>query len=280
MTIRRSVLVVGVLAATLAGCPPDEASAPDVTWDEVSPPSEGDAAGGREYALIVRMRMVTISVPLGAASGSEQLWSYLNTEAIEAVRTGSLGRNGLRAGLAPRESWQDVADVLEQMTGTRRKTTVMTCLPGGAVSVEVRRDQPMQTLFVYNRDRTLSGRDYPPADNLLTFFCSLNPDDPSQVTLTVLPQLRTARRRPAVVNRGEVPMIASRPTYFSFEDLAFRVTVPSRDVLIIGPGSGSRRSSSVGNRFLLKRRDGVPHETVLVVIPQVIAAKHNADGAT
>lgn len=277
------MVILGVLATGLTGCPPEEPPAPAETWEAIAPetprPSPSEADGDVDYAYMVRMRMVTISVPLGAASGSEHLWSYLHSESIEAARTGSLGRNGLRVGLVSRENWPDVAAVLDELTGTARKTTVMTCLPGQAVSVALKRDQPMQTVFVFEKDRTLSGQDYPPGDNLLSFFCSMNMNDPSEVTLTAMPQIRTTNRKPEIVKRGDMARIVSRATYFDFEAAAFRAALASRDVLIVGPGQASRRSSSLAHRFLLRQSDGVTYETILVVIPRIFAVPRDRRGS-
>jgi hypothetical protein len=65
--------------------------------------------------------------------------------------------------------------------------------------------------------------------------------------------------------------MASRPDYYSLEAVMFRAVLPSKDVLIIGPGSQSSRSSSIAHSFLLSNKNGIQLETVLVLIPEVFA---------
>ncbi len=238
---------------------------------DADPPNDTDRRD--EYALVVRVTIMTVSVPLGMASGSEELWSYLDEEAVQPVRSGSLGPNGLRAGVAKQANWQDVADVLDRLTARQLKKSTASCLPGAALSIPLKPRQEMQTVFVFDGDRVLSGRDYPPGDNLLGFFCSLNHDDPSRVALTVVPQIRSTRRHPQFVTGDGHAMMISRPDFYNFEELAFRTEVPSKDVIVIGPGRASRRTSSVGARFLLGEVEGVEYETVLILIPEVVAAR-------
>ncbi len=226
-------------------------------------------AGGKSIFLVIKVRMVTISVPVGTASGSEELWSYLDEELVEALRSANLGRNGLRVGVARRQDWPQVAAVLTKMTGRPLRTTTMISMPGDTLPVALKMQQPPQTVFVFHDDRSLTGRDYPGGDNVVALYCTLNEDDPSRIMITGLPEIRTTERFPRFTNTMGRPMMIYRPDYYPFEGMTFRVGLNSRDVLIVGPGFESRRATSVGHRFLIRDSDGVEYETVLVLIPQV-----------
>ena len=74
---------------------------------------EGQADESRQVVLLVRMRLVSIEVPVGQASGSEEIWSYLDEEPVAADGNGVVGRNGFRVGRARRDAWPDLAETLK-----------------------------------------------------------------------------------------------------------------------------------------------------------------------
>ena len=269
-------LCVCTLSAALAGCPPGDGGSPPGPPLGKMPGLEKARADGKNYILFVLLQIVTFEVPVGAASQSEQIWSYLDEEPIGVQRGVSLGRNGIRVGLGRQEDWPDRARLLKQMTGRRTRETTVTLLPGDPKSIVLKKKQPLQTVFTFYGDRTYSGADYPPGDNLLTFVCTLNEDDLSTVRITVLPQIRSSHRRPQVVGRGQGMMIVERPVLYSFHPLLFQASVPKGGVLVIGPNDQSRRPHSAGRSFLVNEKRGIPFETVQVLLPNVYASPPNA----
>jgi hypothetical protein len=146
-------------------------------------------------------------------------------------------------------------------------------IPGDPAPIVVKRDVPGQTIFTYFPDRTLSGIDYPDGcENLLTLTCTLDPDDPKRIMITGLPQIRTNARKVNIVREGDAYSMVAQPTIYSLLPMEFQLTVPSNDVLIIGPGAMARRSSSPGHHFLMRQKDGMEFETVLLLMPEVFAA--------
>ena len=113
----------------------------------------------------------------------------------------------------------------------------------------------------------------PPGDNLITFMCTLNPDDPSEVLITAVPQIRSRDLKTTIVTdpAGQLQAVKA-PEIFAFSQMTFRLPVPNNDLLVIGPSAASRRPQSVGNRVLVKTRDGMEYETVFVLIPEVFWA--------
>jgi len=95
----------------------------------------------------------------------------------------ALGRNGFRIGLAKRDSWPDLARIFKRLTGQQTKESTFLRVPGAPIEVVLKEQQPGQTIFTVNDDRTISGEDYPPADNLLTLLCTFNQDEPNHVLL-------------------------------------------------------------------------------------------------
>ena len=264
-------------AAALAGCP-----LPDTTFPALPPPIVGGETtvpgsklpihGTDRYFVVVRLRIATIEVPVGTASGSEEIWSYLDEESIAATRSGILGRNGFRVGLGRKDSWDDVAAILKKMTAKKSEISMMMARPGVAVPFVLKQTAKSQTVFTFYEDRTLRGADYPPGENLLAIVCTLNEDDPTRVLLTGVPQLRSNRRRPRVVTDLGRSVMAYEPELASLRELTFQLSIPSEDFIVIGPGAGSRRLHSAGHEFLVRSKDGIEFETVLVLIPEVFAA--------
>jgi len=277
---RLAATLLAVLSAVLGGCPADPTGlGPNPLVGNRRMPGRidpndarsGTAKPGR-YVLVARLRLVTIEVPVGTASGSEEIWSYLDEEPVSAIRSASLGRNGLRVGLGREDSWPDLARIFKRMTGRSPKQNLVVAVPGDPLPIVLKERQQIQTIFTFYDDRTLSGADYPPGDNVLAVVCTLNEDDLSKLMITVMPQVRSTRHRTRFVMGQTGPRMVSTAEVFNFPHLTFRLTVPSKDFLVIGPGAHSRRPTSVGHHFLVKKKEGMEFETLLVLIPEVFAA--------
>jgi hypothetical protein len=265
--------IPSLLVLLIGGCPPQQQRPvggvpPRLPGAAATQPGQADRS---EYRLIVQLRLAAIEVPAGAASESEEIWSYLDEEPIRAARSAVLARNGLRVGLATASVWPDLAGVFKRLSGREVGYTTTATVPGRPTGIPVKRRQPAQTTFVFQADGTLSGADYPPGDSLLVVDCTLGEEDPSSVLLTVLPQVRSSEIQTTIVNRPEGVGFESSQETFSFQPLQFQATVASKDILVIGPSPDARRADSVGGRFLVAEKAGIAYETVLVVMPQVVA---------
>lgn len=232
---------------------------------------DGEADNSRQVVLLVRMRLVSIEVPVGQASGSEEIWSYLDEEPVAADGNGVMGRNGFRVGRARRDAWPDLAETLSRLTGRKLKHADIVAIPGRPVPIVLKPDQPGQTIFTSHADWTLSGQDYPAGDSVLSVVFTLDPSDPSRVMLTGMPQIQSTQREAKFVRNEYGLSIVHEPTVYAFSPLTFQLKVPSEDLVVIGPGAASRRPSSAGHHFLVKSKRGMDFETVLVLVPKVFA---------
>lgn len=238
---------------------------------------------GEEYVLLVKLGVTSIEAPIGTISSSEQVWSYLNEEAISLEESGGiLGRNGLRIGTGSKQNWQDLAQVLKRLTGRSLDQTITMAHPAAPITIELKRAQPGQTVFVHFKDRSMGGQDYPPGDNLLALTCTFNSDDPSTVLVSGKPQIRSTHRSPKIINDMAGMLVVEKPTIFPFDELDFQMRLPNSDFIVIGPGRQSRRPSSVGHHFLVKDKDGIDFETILILTPQIVAVplRQNAGEVT
>jgi hypothetical protein len=285
--MKASPAIIPLLLAALlsAGCPPTDTQQvrpqpPETLTDEELAKGRtlfagdgGNERGAHEerYLLLVRMRMFTIEVPVGTVSGSEDLWSYLDEEPIDSVRLSTLARNGFRIGRGRRDTWPDVAAILSRLTGRPLKATTLHTKPGSVVPIVLKQDQPEQTIFTFFDDRTLSGADYPAGDNLLSVYCTVNYDQPTELIVTGMPQLRSSYRKPKVIRDAGPLRLVRKPVHYTFQPLLWQIPVNSRDFIMIGPGTQSRRPNSVGRHFLNRTKGGMEFETVLVLLPEVFA---------
>lgn len=246
---------------------------PPISMDSPTPFGGTSAlAGTPQTVYMIHLRLGTVEVPAGIASGSEELWSHLDEEPI-SLRSRVLGLNGFRVGLGRADDWKDIERTLKRMTGQSFKSATIQALAGQPAPVELKSGQSTQLIFTSHEDQTLSGRHFPPGDYLLTLTCTLNEDDPSKVVITAVPQIRTTRRQPRLVEDRGVTKLVHRPITYTLTPMTFQLTVPNNDFLVIGPGIQARRPTSPGHHFLTKTRKGVPFETVVILRPMVHAVQ-------
>ncbi len=226
----------------------------------------------RDFLLVVRISLITVQVPVGSVSNSEQLWSYLDEEPVGARVGSALARNGIRVGRGRKDAWGDVAGILQKLTGQPLNRTMLLSSPGTPMPIVFKPQQKAQTIFTYRRDGSLFGRDYPAGDNVLMTTATINYDDPSAVYMTATPVIRSIRRRRRYIKHAGRYAFTSEPIYYRLGEMDFRFKVPRGDFLLIGPAAESRRPSSPGRHFLIHRRQAMEYETVVIIAPEVFAA--------
>jgi hypothetical protein len=272
--MRRLVFLMGLfLPWWQTGCvAPSSSSGPGGSGLAATMPGTGESAGPTQEVLLVQVRLMGIEVPVGSASSSEDIWSYVEEESARST-TSALGRNGFRVGIVRRDNWGSLERVLKQVAGRQAQDAILSVLPNNSLPIVLQQAQPAQTLWVFHPDKTLTGEDFPPCDELLTVVCAVNEDEPNQVVVIGQPQLRSRDETVQIAEGGGRLMLVTRPKIYELPDLTFRLSVPNHDIIVIGPGAAARRSSSVAYQFLTKERDGIRFETVLVLVPSVVRAR-------
>jgi len=282
MKIRLVWLLMASFPASLFGCNPDlssfggpRAPKPPATVPSAASPTAQVAKPNtpvdpKRFKIVVTIRLATIEVPIGTASGSEEIWSYLDEEPISTARSVNLGRNGIRVGLGRDGTWPDLARVFKRMTGHAPTQSVMAARPNDPLQIVLRQRQPEATIFTFRDDRTLRGSDYPVGDYILAVACSLDEDDLSKVMFTAVPQVRSTAKAPKFVMSPVGPRMVNQSETYSFEDVTFQLMVPPKGFLVIGPGANARNPSTLGHHFMTVKREGVEFETLLVLMPEVL----------
>ncbi|MCJ7545165.1 MAG: hypothetical protein MUP47_11515 [Phycisphaerae bacterium] len=259
------------LVGTLVGCsPPQAPPGPVTTARSLATAAPANPVPVDRMILCVRLAMVDL--PVGAASDAEDIWARLQGAPIDPRLSKALQANGLRVGLGAGRNLVDLAGVLQGLTGRAILYASVPSLLDSPSSVTLREDQPPATIFMVDRDGAASGTDFPAGDYLLAIGGRLNSEDPSRILLTAVPQIRFRSASTTIVRTdGRLGFQTRRPV-FSFEEVAITVEMPVKDVLVIGPSRGSRRPSSIGHGFFTGSRAGLPFETVILLIPELIVA--------
>jgi len=244
--------------------------APATETPTTAPAGEAVAGDPDSYILTVELKVASIEVPVGTASGSEKIWSYLDEERSRAVRSATMSQNGIRLGVASKDTWPDLVRILQDMTGRKMNDRFLRTVPSQPVSLVLLPDQAAQTIFTIYADRTTSGNKYPPGDNLLVLNFSMDESNCNKLILTGVPQIRTKEKFTHVVQvPGMGQSVVAEPDLLSFAPCTFQLTLSPQEILVIGPGAESRRAFSVGRHFLVHIKDGLECETVLVIVPEV-----------
>ena len=250
------------LAWTIVGCTPDDGRSARDLFPR--------AAGEEDRTVtVVRVHVTAVEVPIGTAGESTILWGLLDREVMALDEDLLLSDNGLRVGVGPREDWGRLEDVLVDMSGRQHEPITVIGLPGAPVPVVVGRHATTRTVFLVHADDTISGADYPPGSYIISLLPELDPDGRT-LTVTALPQVESTHRKPMVVSDSGAPAMVRRPISYSLYPLAFQMRINTGDFIVIAPSARAARETSVGRNFLVRDRDGIPVETILVITPEVV----------
>ncbi len=226
----------------------------------------------REYTILVRLQLITMELPEGATSHSEELWSYLNEEPVGGRVSSTLWQNGIRVGLGREADWPEIRQILSRLMAKSLYRWNMNHPPGDPVSVPLKKPRGVQTIFLLRADRTLIGYDYPAGDNVLTLVPTVDYDNPAAVHVAGAVTIRSARQHPQYVQTPAGYVLTHRPVHYRLPAMDFGLLVPAGGFVLVGPSSAAERESSPGAAFLIHEKDGVKFEKVLVILPEVFAA--------
>jgi hypothetical protein len=263
----RYILLVTALFL-LPGCPGSDSDGVVASKPPVVKPNASEVGRPPRFPEIIRMNIIFVEAPAGQASGSEEIWSYLDEEPIGAERLVALGRNGIRVGLGRAKSMPDIIRVLKRMTGKGLGRRLVVGRSGTPHHITLKHKQGVQTIFNFHADRTLSGSDIPPGDNVLSVACTVDQDDADRIILTGMTQVRSVRTKTSFRSELTGVSIVNKPIMFGFDDLLFQMPMKPGEFLVIGPGAASRRPHSVGRHFFIEKKEGMDFEIVLIITPK------------
>ncbi len=238
-------------------------------------PAKPSAAVQGPMFSFVEAKMVVLQLPLGSVSQSGDIWTYLSEEAVVTAGGNNLAANGIRVGLGKSSDWPEMAAILTALSGRELSLGRVILRSDATTPVNLKQDQPIQTIFLCNADGTLTGADYAPGDNIMMMTALVSMEDRKSVLLTGNLAIQVGQRPLRFQSAPAGYTLAAEQRFFTLPGMQFKLTVPPGGIIVIVPSSQSSRTSSVGNHFLIRQREGISFETVLVLMPEAMTAPVN-----
>ena len=271
-SISPSAALALVAAVALFGCKGDEGEDPlFVSGQEMMKARWENRRDEHQGVRVLRLRVAVVDVPIGLSSASEDVWSTVDEDVVSPVQSVNFTANGLRVGVGSLEQWDRLAGALGELAGRPVRQTITIGALSQPITVALKERQGPKTLFIVHRDGTLSGRDIPAGDYLLAMLCATKPGQLNQLTITGQPQIRSRRRRARIRNVQGRTSVARRPTLTGLESMTFQLTISTGSFILIGPSGRASEPNTVGHQFLVKTKGGLPVETLLILIPEIVA---------
>lgn len=261
---RRWVAWVLLAAWVVAGCEPTVEDDPEHDWMATRSAERKDALAGVHY---VQVRVMVVELPFSNRA-VENVWALVDESFLTANESGSLSANGMRAGLGTADSWPEVAAELKRLAGRQITEALAINNANQPITLAVKERQPAATVFAVHADQTISGLDFPAGEYLLALMCAFDPDDPSEIHLACQPQARGSRRQVGGV--GDGALLGNQYRVVGLDMMTFQARMAQGQFLLVGPGHRAERATSIGRRFFIKNKGGMPVATLLVLFPEVV----------
>ena len=278
--LARACLATALMACLMLACLLDAVGCSSGNDDAMSPLMQsgvemmhrhGDERREEIRSLTVaRVRVAMVEVPAGLSH--EELWALVNEGVVSQQVSRRLINNGFRIGLGQADQWDAVCDALGELSGRPVKSGLVISAPDSPMVIELKGRQTEATVFTVHPDRTVSGRNLPPGDYVLSFLCSHDPINPSSITVTGQPQVHGSRRTPRTVGAGRDMAMVNHRRIIGMNLLTFQMAVPKDGFLVIGPSASIERAHSLGGLFLGATREGIPVERLVVLLPEIVQA--------
>lgn len=213
--------------------------------------------------------ILRVEVPLHTLSDSQELWQYLDEQAIGAERIVTLKRNGLRVGVGRSESWGPIKAILDRVED-RFIYHESASLDMGVLSLEVSMGPEDQTIFFFRGGDQMVGESFPASHNMLQISYEIRPDDPGRLALRIVPEIRQKQQKMTWSRRGtgyvRVPVYRGRVLH----ELAVGVSLSSGAFVAIGPGREIELHALIGRVLLTRDVEGKRYESIYFLTPQLV----------
>jgi hypothetical protein len=243
-----------------------------------NPAAPGSSAG--PAALIPRVTVFRITLPVGAFSSNDRIWAQLNEDAVDSRTTVMLAQNGLRAGTGPVGRWPNISQILQGTPGASTDQFIYQTDGRSSVNVVTRAGVTDQIVVSIDRDLQQQGRTFERCDN--GFRLAMRPvryKPELVVQLEPIVALGTVN----VMRAGNEQGITRTgfTSEESFSDLNLAATLTADQFLVVSAMDPKTSPFSVGTLWLSDQEKAPPTETVLVFVPvppAPLPAKATAEG--
>lgn len=224
----------------------------------------GTSAG--PTALIPRVTVYRITLPVGSFSTNDRIWAQLNEDAVDSKTTVMLAQNGLRAATGPVGRWPTISQLLQGTAGANTDQFVYQTDGRSSVNVVTRAGVTDQIVVSIDRDLQQQGRTFERCDN--GFRLAMKPvrNKPELVVqLEPIVTLGTVN-----VIRTGVEQGITRTGFTSeetFSDLNLAATLTVDQFLVVSAMDPKASPFSVGTLWLSDQEKAPATETVLIFVP-------------
>jgi len=233
-----------------------------------TPQAPAGSTAGANSALLPRVTVFMITLPLGTFSKNDQIWSQLNEDAIDSKTAVLMAQNGLRAATGAVGRWAGISKLLLDTPGAMYYPSVLQTDGRTSIPVITRQNALDQTVVSVDRDHQLQGRWYEKCDNgfrLAMKGSRPKAGSPAELQLQLAPIVSLGNVQ--VVRSGMGVTSSNISSEESFEDLRMAASLTADQFLVISAMNPQSSTFSVGTLWL-SDHDQVPAtETVLVFVP-------------
>jgi hypothetical protein len=224
----------------------------------------GTSAG--PAALIPRVTVYRITLPVGLFSANDKIWAQLNEDAVDSKTTVMLAQNGLRAATGPVGRWPGISQLLQGTAGASTDQFVYQTDGRSSVNVVTRAGVTDQIVVSIDRDLQQQGRTFERCDN--GFRLAMKPVKNKAELVVQLEPIVTL----GTVNviRAGVEQGITRTGFSSeetFSDLNLAATLTADQFLVVSAMDPKASPFSVGTLWLSDQEKAPPTETVLIFVP-------------
>jgi hypothetical protein len=245
-------------------------------------PSPGGRAsdsrdGERVIKLDIALSTLHVQTPRVHLNRLEKIWSYVREDALSALETRRLQRNGIRVGIGRDESWAEIEDVLTAIPDVRHVAVPPVRVPPNyPLALELDRGPRAQTLFHVGEDDILTGESWLESRNVLRISYALDLSRVSGLRLMVVPEVRQRREGWKWITTeagvAQAPHYAGR----AFATAGFTVALSPGEFVVIGPNRDAAAYGLLGGAFLTSDADGQRFDSLVFIRADVsnVARRH------
>jgi len=216
-------------------------------------------------ALIPRVTVYRISLPVGAFSTNDKIWAQLNEDSLDSKTAVLMAQNGLRAGTGPVSRWPGIARLLDT-PGAITEQFVYQTDGRASVNVVTRPGVTDQIVVSIDRDLQQQGRTFERCDN--GFRLAMRPVRNKPELVVQLEPIVTLGTVNVIRNAVEPGITRTGFTSEeSFSDLNLAATLTVDQFLVVSAMDPKASPFSVGTLWLSDQEKAPPTETILVFVP-------------
>lgn len=264
--------ILGLLLTLLTGClpPATQEAAPKMEGNVpviMMPGGAGDYETARPQDPVktpqqfFQLELYELVVPIGAISGSADFWKPFDETFLGLWKHDVLYKNGLRVGRAP---LTELAQLAEQLQDAEAQESSLIGARARDFEMPMKKGADRQTIFYFDADGQMQGKDYEPADNIFALSFRQTPRTSDHVRLVIAPAVRELQER---ITRGDGPRFERPQTFF---DLGIELDLGANECLVVAAADPARQVKvSVGRAFMTEERPAQLVEKAMVIIPRL-----------